>query len=98
MARVEDGDVKVGRGGGGGFLEVEVRFPDVETWLQGRRRWRLLVMMSSYRRRTSVLLKVVWFWVVGSNGGFRFGLDGSRIVNRNNGEESINVTYLKKIP
>lgn len=33
VACIEDGDMKVGRGGGGGFLEVEVRFPDVETGL-----------------------------------------------------------------
>lgn len=98
MARVEDGNVKVRRGGGGGFLEVEVRFPDVETGPQWRFRRKRLVMMRSFRRGIFALLKVVWFWVAGGNGVFRFGSKSSRIVSGNEGEETINVTYLTRTP
>lgn len=96
MARVEDGNVKVRRGGGGGFLEVEVRFPDVETGPQWRFRRKRLVNTRSFRRRIFALLEVVWFWVAGGNGVFRFASEGSRIVSGNDGEETINVTYLTK--
>ena len=48
--------------------------------------------------RGFVLLVDIWFCLVGGdssgNGVRRFGLESSRIISRNDGEETINVTYM----
>lgn len=47
------------------------------------------------------MLGLVWFWLVGSDGGgngfFRFELEGSRIVSGDDGEEAIYVIYSENV-
>lgn len=49
--------------------------------------------------RRFVLLEDIGFWLGGGdrsgNGVCRFGLESSRIISRNDGEETINVTYMR---